>query len=133
MLEDQLSEVQPPLKRQTASGLRRLPIDSFATAVVDAKTDRAVCEARFYAAGTGAYVGAARVESRMYYYDETEKKMLRFATLGRLARRNPIDQVERREVRELVLEPLWQLEREIWAERARVLAPESSEAKDGTA
>ncbi|GJN86339.1 hypothetical protein PLIIFM63780_009919 [Purpureocillium lilacinum] len=150
MLEEQISKVQPPLKKvhiqetqvmipgmplpngtlhQTVSGLRPLPVDSLATVGVDRATGRAVGEARFFAAGTGAYVGAARVDYVVYHYDETARAMRPFWAHGRLARRKPGGAEARasnHEVRALALEPLWELEREIWAERADALASESS-------
>ncbi|KAL3953379.1 hypothetical protein ACCO45_013322 [Purpureocillium lilacinum] len=114
---------------QTVSGLRPLPVDSLATVGVDRATGRAVGEARFFAAGTGAYVGAARVDYVVYHYDETARAMRPFWAHGRLARRKPGGAEARasnHEVRALALEPLWELEREIWAERADALASESS-------
>ncbi|POR31549.1 Uncharacterized protein TPAR_08268 [Tolypocladium paradoxum] len=143
MLETQISEVRPASEKvhmqetqviipgsppangtvlQTASGPRHLPIDSFATIRVDRTHGHAIGEARFFTAGTGAYVGAARVDYVMLHHDGADqatkpawghgKPGKRRAADGELAKRR------RGEVLDKVLEPLWQLEREIWAERA---------------
>ncbi|KAJ6437708.1 plasmid p 4b orf-3 family protein [Purpureocillium lavendulum] len=149
MLEGQISKVQPELKKvhiqetqvmipgsplpngtlhQTVRGLRPLPVDSLATMGIDRATGRAVGEARFFAAGTGAYVGAARVDYVVYHFDETAQAMRPFWAHGRLARRKPGGAEARaanQEVRTLALEPLWELEREIWAPRADALALET--------
>ncbi|KND87459.1 hypothetical protein TOPH_07933 [Tolypocladium ophioglossoides CBS 100239] len=143
MLETQISEVQPALRKihiqetqvlipgspppngtvlQTASGPRRLPIDSFASICIDRTDGHAIGEARFFTAGTGAYVGAARVDYEILHHDKVDQALKPVWGHGKLGKRRAADgdlaKRGRGEVLDQVLRPLWQLEREVWAERA---------------
>ncbi|PNY27397.1 Uncharacterized protein TCAP_02668 [Tolypocladium capitatum] len=144
MLETQTSEVQRPALQtvhmretqamipgspppngtvlQTASGPRHLPVDSFTSIRIDRTHGRASGEARFFTAGTGAYVGAARVDYEMVLRDEAGRAMEPDWGHGKPGQPRAADGElatgGRAEVLDKVLRPLWQLEREVWAERA---------------
>lgn len=108
--------------QQTASGPRHLPIDSFATIRIDRAQGHAVGEARFFTAGTGDYAGAARVDYAILRRDEADQEMKSVWGPGEPGKRKAADgesaKRRRGEVFDKVLWPLWQLEREVWAERA---------------
>ena len=98
---------------------------------MDRVSGRIVGEARFFAAGTGTYVGAVRIDYIVSRWDKETSSRKPFWGHGELSmRRAPDREVQRvrlAEVMERVLEPLWRLEKEVWAERADKL--EKDEAK----
>lgn len=90
--------------------------------VVDRDSGHAVGEIRFFAVGTGDYVGAAGIDYRLVRVDGG--KVVPLWGHGRLDKRRGLStQVQRERLDDVtgLLGKLWELEREVWAHRAEGL------------
>lgn len=97
----------------TATGLRPLSLDCFTSVRVEPEKGNVVGVASFWATGTGAFAGSARIE---YAADEglDDKKKTAESKKDK-------DRRVGAQITDGVLRPLWKLEREIWAHRAEAL------------
>ncbi|KAK2594166.1 hypothetical protein QQS21_008105 [Conoideocrella luteorostrata] len=107
----------------TDTGPRTLPLESYASLWFNSDTGHAVGLVQLFTIGTGAYVGGARIEYKMSWFEDGERQAARsFESDSQSGRKMELGskmQNERLgEVRIRVLEPLWELEREVWAHRA---------------
>lgn len=90
---------------------------------MDRDSGNAIGEIRFFAVGTGDYVGAARIEYEVLRLDEEEKRLVPLTEHVKLETEALSADVQRQRFDEIgeVLEKLWELEREVWAHRVEEL------------
>ncbi|KAH8120900.1 hypothetical protein LI328DRAFT_143161 [Trichoderma asperelloides] len=136
-------------KRKTANGPRRLPIESFTTMGVNRVSGYTIGETRFFTVGSGNYVGGARVDYLMLKYEEEKRKktdenaqkstsiisVTPYWGHGKLKqRRRASDETQSaifNEVVSKVMQPLWDLERSVWADKAEELEKRREKKKWG--
>ncbi|EHK19624.1 uncharacterized protein TRIVIDRAFT_76984 [Trichoderma virens Gv29-8] len=131
---------------KTVDGPRRLPIESFTTMGVNRVSGFTIGETRFFTVGSNNYVGGARVDYMMLKYDEKKDSKDKSANVsvtpywghGKLKqRRRASDETQGAifdDVVSKVMQPLWDVERSVWATKAEELAKkEKKEARKGEA
>ncbi|KAH6603218.1 hypothetical protein Trco_007993 [Trichoderma cornu-damae] len=123
---------------KTVDGPRRLPIESFTTMGVNRVSGYTIGETRFFTVGSSNYVGGARVDYLMLKYGEDKDKdkdkdkrpsmnmsVRPFWGYGKLKqRRRASDEAQGAifdDVVTKVMQPLWDLERSVWAAKAEEL------------
>ncbi|RFU81784.1 hypothetical protein TARUN_374 [Trichoderma arundinaceum] len=134
---------------KTVDGPRRLPIESFTTMGVNRVSGYTIGETRFFTVGSGNYVGGARVDYLMLKYEENkeskdkEKSKSKSTSItvtpywghGKLKqRRRASDEAQAaifNEVVKNVMQPLWDLERSVWATKAEELEKRREKKKWG--
>ncbi|KAL9471813.1 hypothetical protein ACSS6W_009754 [Trichoderma asperelloides] len=134
---------------KTANGPRRLPIESFTTMGVNRVSGYTIGETRFFTVGSGNYVGGARVDYLMLKYEEEKRKktdenaqkstsiisVTPYWGHGKLKqRRRASDETQSaifNEVVSKVMQPLWDLERSVWADKAEELEKRREKKKWG--
>ncbi|KAK5996075.1 hypothetical protein PT974_04502 [Cladobotryum mycophilum] len=107
-------------------GYITLPIESWASLSIMRRSGHLVGEIRFFTVGTGEYVGAATINYVLFQRDRETGQLAPFWAHGRIPERKMREEqvVEERmdKVRERVLGPLWELERNVWGDKAEKLA-----------
>ncbi|KAL6879837.1 hypothetical protein HDV57DRAFT_517915 [Trichoderma longibrachiatum] len=123
---------------KTVDGPRHLPIESFTTIGVDRITGLTISETRFFTVGSSNYVGGARVDYLMLKHtqnDDSKKakgkslpdriSVMPYWGNGKLKqRRRASDEAQGaifEDVVSRVMQPLWDIERSTWADRAAEL------------
>ncbi|KAL7917831.1 hypothetical protein ACQKWADRAFT_317031 [Trichoderma austrokoningii] len=111
---------------RTAHGPRRLPIESFTTMGVNRISGYTIGETRFFAIGSGNYVGGARVDYLMLEHDENKGTTAKpYWGHGKLKQRRRVSDEEQTaifgDIIAKLMEPLWALERSVWAGKAEEL------------
>ncbi|UKZ83819.1 hypothetical protein TrVFT333_011632 [Trichoderma virens FT-333] len=119
---------------KTVDGPRRLPIESFTTMGVNRVSGFTIGETRFFTVGSNNYVGGARVDYMMLKYDDKKDSKDKSASIsvtpywghGKLKqRRRASDETQGAifdDVVSKVMQPLWDVERSVWATKAEELA-----------
>ncbi|KOS21950.1 hypothetical protein ESCO_001658 [Escovopsis weberi] len=119
---------------QTLSGPRRLPVESWTALSINNKTGHLVGEIRFFTAGAGEYLGGATIKYLMFRRDSDDEPSAPFWAHGRIPermRREPQLVRERMDkVLDRALQPLWEMERDVWGNRADELARSRAREKE---
>ncbi|KAM0245252.1 hypothetical protein ACHAQJ_010604 [Trichoderma viride] len=129
---------------KTANGPRRLPIESFTTLGVNRVSGYTIGETRFFTVGSGNYVGGARVDYLMLKYEEkkrdendksTSVSVTPYWGHGKLKQRRRVsDETQSAifdDVVKKVMQPMWDLERSVWAGKAEELEKRREKKKWG--
>ncbi|KAL7896191.1 hypothetical protein HDV63DRAFT_170098 [Trichoderma sp. SZMC 28014] len=123
---------------KTANGPRRLPIESFTTMGVNRVSGYTIGETRFFTVGSGNYVGGARVDYLMLKHEEEKNKKISvkpFWGHGNLKQRRRVGYEEQTAIFDQVIgrlmQPLWELERSVWADKAEELEKRREKKKWG--
>ncbi|KAL7907793.1 hypothetical protein GGI35DRAFT_67598 [Trichoderma velutinum] len=118
---------------KTVDGLRRVPIESFTTIGVNRVSGFTIGETRFFTVGSSHYVGGARADYMMLKYGEDKNSKDKSTSIsvtpywghGKLKqRRRASDETQGAifdDVVSKVMQPLWDVERSIWATKAEEL------------
>ncbi|KAL6854469.1 hypothetical protein J3F83DRAFT_718783 [Trichoderma novae-zelandiae] len=126
---------------KTVDGPRHLPVESFTTVSVDRISGLTIGETRFFTVGSSNYVGGARVDYLMLKHTQTDnakdtKDAKDESSPGRISvtpywgngklkqRRRASDEAQGaifEDVVSRVMQPLWDIERSVWAGRAAEL------------
>lgn len=140
------SYTQASLLQKTVDGPRRLPIESFTTMGVNRVSGYTIGETRFFTVGAGNYVGGARVDYLMLKYEAPGKgkgnnkgsssvAVTPYWGHGKLKqRRRASDEAQAAifdDVVGRVMQPLWHLERSVWAAKAEELDRRRERNKGG--
>ncbi|KAL7929840.1 hypothetical protein V8C35DRAFT_172314 [Trichoderma chlorosporum] len=134
----------PPrgVTNKTVDGPRRLPIESFTTMGVNRVSGYTIGETRFFTVGSSNYVGGARVDYLMLKYGEDKDSEGKSAGIsvtpywghGKLKqRRRASDEAQGaifEDVVRKVMQPLWDVERSVWAAKADELERDKVKDKD---
>ncbi|KAL7942833.1 hypothetical protein V8C42DRAFT_140642 [Trichoderma barbatum] len=127
---------------KTVDGPRRLPIESFTTMGVNRMTGFTIGETRFFTVGSNNYVGGARVDYLMLKHGENEDKdksesitVTPWWGVGKLKqRRRASDETQGAifdDVVSKVMQPLWEVERSVWATKAEELERNREKKRGG--
>ncbi|KAK1237388.1 hypothetical protein MKX08_003013 [Trichoderma sp. CBMAI-0020] len=136
---------------KTANGPHRLPIESFTTMGVNRVSGYTIGETRFFTVGSGNYVGGARVDYLMLKHEEEKQKkdgeknrnksastsisVKPFWGRGNLKQRRRVGYEEQTAIFDQVIgklmQPLWELERSVWADKAEELERRREKKKWG--
>ncbi|KAL7799953.1 hypothetical protein V8C37DRAFT_398818 [Trichoderma ceciliae] len=128
---------------KTVGGPRRLPIESFTTLGVNRISGYTIGETRFFTVGSSNYVGGARVDYLMLKYGEhkDEHKSASISVTpywghGKLKqRRRASDEAQAAifdDIVKKVMQPLWDLERSVWATKVEELRKRREGKKRGS-
>ncbi|KAH0521938.1 hypothetical protein TsFJ059_005868 [Trichoderma semiorbis] len=129
----------PPrgILNKTVDGLRRVPIESFTTIGVSRVSGFTIGETRLFTVGSGNYVGGARADYMMLKYSEDKDSkdisVTPYWGHGKLKqRRRASDEAQGAifdDVVSKVMQPLWDVERSVWAAKAEALEKKNSKEK----
>ncbi|KAK4065447.1 hypothetical protein Trihar35433_7567 [Trichoderma harzianum] len=129
----------PPrgILNKTVDGLRRVPIESFTTIGVNRVSGFTIGETRFFTIGSGNYVGGARADYMMLKYSEDKDSkdisVTPYWGHGKLKqRRRASDEAQGAifdDVVSKVMQPLWDVERSVWAAKAEELEKKNNKEK----
>ncbi|KAL7955967.1 hypothetical protein V8C34DRAFT_230027 [Trichoderma compactum] len=127
----------------TVDGHRRVPIESFTTIGVNRVSGFIIGETRFFTVGSSNYVGGARADYMMLKHSGDEDSKDKSANIsvtpywghGRLKqRRRASDEAQGAifdDVVSKVMQPLWDVERSVWATKAEELEKKEKKKNRG--
>lgn len=124
---------------KTVDGQRRVPVESFTTIGVNRVSGFTIGETRFFTVGSSNYVGGARADYMMLKYskdkDSKDISVTPYWGHGKLKqRRRASDEAQGAifdDVVSKVMQPLWDVERSVWATKAEELEKKEKKKRRG--